>query len=101
MRKILLIIFVCVCQVVVGQKYDYHWILGEQGLPSETGNMDVLFTDTSADTVRNQRFVPMDNSQTTVCDSSGNLIFFSNGARIYNATNATMQNGDSLNFGAA
>ena len=93
MRKILLIIFVCVCQVVVGQKYDYHWILGEQGVPSETGNMD--------DTVRNQRFVPMDNSQTTVCDSSGNLIFFSNGARIYNATNATMQNGDSLNFGAA
>ena len=42
----------------------------------------------------------MQNSQTTISDSAGNLLFFTNGAKIYNRNNAIMKNGDSLNYGA-
>ena len=100
MRKILLVIFVCACQLVVGQKYDYQWILGYPGIPGQAGNTTVMFTDSSADTIAFNRNIELDNSQTTISDSIGNLLYFTDGARIYNRNNATMQNGDSLNFGA-
>jgi hypothetical protein len=83
------------------QKYDYRWILGaryETG-SHDVGNMDVIFTQNSVDTIASTRNVFMENSQTTISDSSANLLFYTNGARIYTSTNDTMQNGDSINYG--
>ncbi len=101
MRKFLWIFFVCICQLSFGQKYDYRWILGFVGTPGLTGNTDIVFTDSSADTINSHRNATMQNSQTTISDSSGNLLFYTNGDRIYNRNDRIMQNGDSLNYGAA
>jgi hypothetical protein len=79
---------------IYAQKYDYRWILGNYN-----ENIDVVFTSNSADTFRTTRGVEMDDSQVTISDSSGNLLFYSNGARIYTNANDTMQNGDSINYG--
>ncbi len=78
------------------QKYDYNWVLGDPG-----GNIDILFTDTSANAISHHRNVTMETSQTTISDSSGNLLFFTNGAKVFNRHDSIMLNGDSINYGLA
>src|SRR5581483_1900103 len=78
-----------------GQKYDYRWILGDW----QTGNFDVIFSASTADTLSKERHINTETSSVTVSDFDGNLQFYSNGAQIYNSIDSVMQNGDSINYG--
>ncbi|MBL0103911.1 MAG: hypothetical protein IPP51_09230 [Bacteroidetes bacterium] len=44
-----------------------------------------------------QRYMNFDETNAEICDSSGNLLFYSNGIYIANALDDTMQNGSGLN----
>jgi hypothetical protein len=101
MRNIVIFLFVFFSTYVVGQKYDYRWVMGipYQSGSQGIGNFDITFPQTGADTFATTRGVEMDNSQTTISDSSANLLFYTNGARIYTSTNDTMEHGDSINYG--
>ena len=96
MRRIIFLYLLCVCQLSFSQKYDYRWVIGDPG-----GNIDLLFTDSSAHAISHHRDIEMSNGQTTISDSAGNLLFFTNGAKVFNVDDSIMQNGDSLNYGAA
>lgn len=50
--------------------------------------------------MRTYRGVDMRNGQTTISDYNGNLLFYTNCAKIYDTTNHVMMNGDSINYGA-
>ncbi|HWB62108.1 MAG TPA: T9SS type A sorting domain-containing protein [Chitinophagales bacterium] len=95
MKQLAFIVFLLTTLGSSAQKYDYRWIMGFRQL----GNFNILFTDTSADTISTGWEADMLNSQTTVSDSTGNLLFYSNGAHVYNRLDSIMLNGDSINYG--
>jgi hypothetical protein len=95
LKTTLLFILLLIANCLFGQKYDYKWIMGFP--PGD--NTDIIFTDTSADTLSIFRNVNMYNGQTTISDSAGNLLFYTNAAKIYTSSNNIMMNGDSINFG--
>jgi hypothetical protein len=73
------------------------WLTGYNGGLGET-KIDFY----SGIPVINQYNVPMDFRHTfaDICDSSGNMLFYTNGYYIADATNDTIQNGSGINLGA-
>ena len=84
------------------QKHDYQWIMGYRSNLSNPYygkfKLDFNTRPLHIDTVRtNMNF---DGFSVTCSDSSGNLLFYSNGIRIYNKENQLMENGDKINPGS-
>ncbi|GAB4252286.1 MAG: hypothetical protein Kow0027_16890 [Saprospiraceae bacterium] len=82
-------------------KHDYIWLLGqaEQNGPNAFG-INVL--DFNNDTLKMyERNFPIffNVCNASMSDTNGNLIFYSNGCRINDASHQVMQNGDMLNPG--
>ena len=97
MKKIVLTILIEFLLTFVGfsQKRNAIWELGG------TGNLCLLDFNTGPvqlDTIlRNMRFYLTNSS---ICDSSGSLLFYTNGIYIANANNDTMINGSGINPGS-
>lgn len=76
---------------------DANWFIG-----NNLGSAGAVFRFNSGgiqiDTIRN---IPMNGTRASISDSSGNLLFYTNGLKIYNGQYQLMENGDSLNPGAA
>jgi hypothetical protein len=93
---------------VVAQKQDYVWPLGygvywEINSPPYgelIGGGQLLDFTENAPTNYLQPF-PLKQSLTSICDSEGNIIAFTDGCRISNAEFELMENGDSINAGEA
>ena len=96
MKLSVFLIGILVSVSALAQKYDYNWITGDPA-----GNLCFTFTDTSVGVQVQDRHIAMFTSQTTISDSNGSLIFFTNGEKIFNIQSNIMPNGDSINFGAA
>lgn len=86
------------------QQFDNSWILGYCGcsnnppIPNdEFGVYKATFDSTmmSLGDLGNKA-INMFESNTSISDSSGNLLFYSNGERIYNKNHTTMANGQGL-----
>ncbi len=75
------------------QKFDNVWFIGSHGAAAvfrfDNGVMQL-------DTMRN---IPFWGTNSSMCDSFGNLLFYTNGLKIYNRQYQLMENGDSLNPG--
>ncbi|MDB5281370.1 MAG: hypothetical protein JWO06_445 [Bacteroidota bacterium] len=95
MTRVIFVLLTFYSLSISAQKYDYHWVIGYSSFP----NVDVVFTDTSADTLSKRRGVNMFLSQTSISDASGALQFYTNGGKIYDFQDSVMLNGDSLNYG--
>jgi hypothetical protein len=81
--------------LLYAQSHDNIWLVGQETTSStvldfSSGNMQV---DSAS------RNMPIYRTATSVSDSFGNLIFYTNGIQINNANYQLMQNGDSLNPG--
>ena len=85
-----LLVMICVGNVF-GQKEQNIWLNGLYA--------GIDFNSTSPVTFR--RPYPDDIWRTTasICDSNGNLLFFTNGFRVFNRNYDIMQNGNNLNLG--
>lgn len=73
----------------LSQKEDYVWRLGyNSGIDFNSGTPDTF----SLSSVRQ-----LDFTNASTCDSSGSLLFFTNGVNIFNKFNDTLLNGNHLN----
>nr|MBK9650557.1 T9SS type A sorting domain-containing protein [Bacteroidota bacterium] len=90
---------------ICGQGLNHHYLLGYWPYAdppwTTSGKAKILITNSNAtmySELREMNFIS--GSQANISDSSGNLLFYTNGLYIANAKGDTMQNGDSLNPGA-
>ena len=99
MKKILPSFIVVACFFIAqvnAQKEDYVWMLG-----GGIGSPDSVFKSCSLDFSTNpftvnyiNKDLPYIFTNTSICDTSGKLICYSNGENIYNNTHQTIENGD-------
>jgi hypothetical protein len=82
-----LIVSILFSNLAVSQKEDYIWYFGSHA------GLD--FNSSSANVLHNSSLLTYDNSS-TVSDSAGNLLFYSDGKSIYNKLHSFMHNGSGL-----
>lgn len=107
--KIRLILFLCCCGIAIqltAQKFDYNWLTGYNG----AGNTDTAeghylgftrfdFNSNPVQITRQTFGLNFSASNSTISDSSGQLLFYCNGVSIYNYADQLVENGDSLGWG--
>ncbi|BDS10711.1 T9SS type A sorting domain-containing protein [Aureispira anguillae] len=80
---------------VIAQKHDNIWLVGSYDPSSQ---IEFNSTSFSLDTV-NKGGMEGFRAMTSICDSLGNLLFYTNGIWVNNHQHQMMDNGDSLNPG--
>lgn len=79
---------------------DYIWLLGiDQS--AEPGNQAYRFDFNIRpfEVLRSDNGLGFDSNNASICDSQGNLLFYTNGCAVLNKHAQVMPNGDSLNYG--
>lgn len=103
MKKILiLIIFIPFWSVA--QNHDYHWVFGYNNANNNDtttviGGMFMDFGQLPARTYKKNIGLDFRLFCAACSDSLGNLIYYSNGIRIFNKNHQLMENGDTINPG--
>jgi hypothetical protein len=82
-------------QITFAQKHDNIWPMGYPGISSN--NYLINFTDSFEIIPINLGANMAELANASICDSTGNLLFYTNGAKIIDSTHNLMQNGDNLN----
>ncbi|MBX2926391.1 MAG: PKD domain-containing protein [Saprospiraceae bacterium] len=84
-----------------GQKHDYVWLLGgnNQTMPEWAGTTIDFYTD-PPDLYYEFKQMYLRQANASMCDTAGNLLFYTNGIYIANALHEPMENGAGLNPGA-
>ena len=103
-RTLLFILYIFLNAQAQSQNHDYFWIFGYQGgnqspLDDEFANVILDFNQPNPMiVVRQDLNMNFHATCATMCDSAGNLLFYTNGEKIYNKNHTTMQNGGYINF---
>ena len=95
---------------LLSQKENNKWILGVNIYNMDSSQLDTGFYNNYGinvmdfnynpfTTQRNFKSLSIANCVVNMCDESGDLLFYSNGSKIFNKSHHLMENGDSLNFG--
>ena len=87
-------------QAQVESKQDYVWLFG-QGVSATTGQQrgfKIDFNEQPFQFEPQEIELYMRSMNSSICDSEGNLLFYTNGCEIHNSDFELMENGDSLNF---
>ncbi|MFK7809794.1 MAG: hypothetical protein AB8F74_18450, partial [Saprospiraceae bacterium] len=83
-------------------KHDYNWAIGQgarpPGNPIDAG-MDINFNTNPISISHMWRDIDMEGTNATMSDAEGNLIFYTNGCKIFNADHELMENGNNINAG--
>jgi hypothetical protein len=98
---ILFFFFLCLSQYSLAQKRDNVWLLGQDSDSSiiYSGTM-IDFETEPPDVYYEFRDVVFLQTNASICDTAGNLLFYTNGAFVSNYLNQVMENGEGLNPGA-
>jgi hypothetical protein len=85
-----------------GQKHDYIWLMGRnnQTNPAQAGTT-IDFHTTPPDIYYEFREMYFRQANASICDTAGNLLFYTNGIYIANALHEPMENGTGLAAGPA
>jgi hypothetical protein len=84
----LLILSLVLINNLNAQKENNNWYFGDKGLNFNDGTLPPTIILNSA--------MSTDGSSASVSDSSGNLLFYTNGVNIWNTNNQTMPNGTGI-----
>jgi PKD domain-containing protein/type IX secretion system substrate protein len=100
-RIIFFLILLLRSGVVDAQMHDALWLFGANSAFSDPrwGTSVLDFIGDSPIAYEQERPMNLDVTVASICDSTGNLLFYTNGAWIANYTHEMMENGDSLNPG--
>jgi len=87
--------------IVKSQKHDAVWMLGYSSNPELTyfGGTVIDFNITPSDIYYEYRDMNFSQVNASICDTAGNLLFYTNGIYIANALNEPMENGMGLAAG--
>lgn len=85
MKKLFLSISVCISLLGYAQGENNNWYFGSQVALNFAGNTPQVLS--------NSQMISM-SSSATISDSNGNLLFYTNGAEVYNREHQVMMNGD-------
>ncbi|MCB9306924.1 MAG: PKD domain-containing protein [Lewinellaceae bacterium] len=103
-KHLLLVLFAVCCTVLYSQKNDYFWIFGYEGgnqspPDDEFGNAILDFGAGNRPELEIHQEYDMNFSATcaTICDSTGQLQFYTNGEKVYNRHHVLMENGQNIN----
>lgn len=87
---------------IEGQKHDYQWLLGQR---SQTNiiysGTTIDFNTAPPDIYYEFRGMTYSQANASMCNTSGNLLFYTNGIFIANALHEPMENGTALAAGPA
>ncbi|MEI8205173.1 MAG: PKD domain-containing protein, partial [Bacteroidota bacterium] len=87
LKSIFTLFFVCTCISLQAQKETWHWYFGSKaGLDFSSG---VPIADTNS-------VMGAPEGASSISDSAGNLLFYTNGIKVWNKIHQVMENGDSL-----
>lgn len=104
MEKFLLVLlYVIYANLIIAQdeqKRDYVWIRGYDQNALEPGGEGTLIDFNGGNVSFNflAKDMQMRFMNASICDTTGNLLFYSNGCYIADASHQIMENGDSLNY---
>jgi Secretion system C-terminal sorting domain len=104
MSTIFLLFFSCGFTPIYSQlKHDNKWIIGyDTSSIDNIGNaLQITFQSCQpiSSFVNSVSNYHMEGTNASICSSSGNLLLYTNGCKIINASGATMTNGDGINPG--
>ena len=95
----------CQCFTSVAQKTDYNWLAGyasQAGFDSSAnywfGISRFDFNQNPVDLSRDSLGIWFGRGGSMISDSSGQLLFYTNGFRVHNSQDVLMENGDSLGW---
>jgi hypothetical protein len=96
MRYFIIVLFICFLFSVIShaQKHDYVWELGHDGGTILNFNSNPPLIE-----LANRNSI-MHLTNVSMSDSSGNLIFYTNGCNIYNTEDNIMEGGEDINPGS-
>ena len=89
----------CLSGQLHAQKHDYNWIFGYGPTAPGFGNSILDFNHSPPLVSGVDWAVNFASCGGSCSDSTGNLMFFTNGIRIYNRFNEVMEGGDTINPG--
>ena len=97
----LLTFFLSICHGLYAQKHDYVWVMGDdnQLLDTTFGGSLMDFNFNPAKIKYNYRELNLFVCNTSMCDSFGKFLFYTNGCKISTANDEIMLNGEDLNPG--
>lgn len=100
-KLLVTIIFFLFSASIFAQGYNSTWLLGYGGLTPTPigGGTNLTFINDSVSVSRKIRAMSFDRTNASICDKNGNLLFYTNGFFIADATEDTMQNGAGLFMG--
>ncbi len=100
MRYLLMFICLYQCFSVAGQKHDHFWLMGQNSpmTPEHSGTV-IDFNYFPPDIYYEFRDMYFFQTNASICDTAGNLLFYTNGIYIANALGEVMENGEGLNPG--
>ena len=88
------------CSSLPAQNHDNLWLFGVDGPYSQAwGGCVVDFSNNEAVSYYQERDMNLNVTVASICDSLGNLLFYTNGTYIANHLHEKMENGDNLNPG--
>lgn len=85
------------------QKHDYIWVSGDGNTPATTthGGITIDFNQKPVNAYYNYRNQNLFTTNSSICDSTGNLLFYTNGCVIAGADDEILENGDNINPGSS
>jgi hypothetical protein len=90
----------CTCSIFSQTKYDNIWILGYDPNIPDLKVGGTLFDFSNPNPTLKYFQIPTGlEIQSSICDTEGNILFYTNGCSIVNKDHDIMVNGDSLNYG--
>jgi hypothetical protein len=84
----------------ISDKHDYIWTFGyaSNTVDSSFGGTDLNFNNGGVEAIYQYRNMEIEVTNSSIADTAGNLLFYTNGCYIADATHEMMENGDSINY---
>src|SRR5688572_1232807 len=86
-------------QLSFGQKENYQWLVGSYGPPYKHSILDFNSGSPVIDSLNSAMRIFLTNA--SICDTSGQMLFYTNGIQVFNQNHDTLLNSEGINPGWA